>query len=305
MKIFAAPLQGYTDAPFRHYHAELYGGIDSYFTPFLRVEKQAPASRALRDIESPLNSNHRCVPQIIFADATEFELLTSVLIRAGHRHINLNMGCPFPPQVHKGRGAGFIRRIAEFEKIAARIRSMEGISFSLKMRPGIESANEWQDIAHLLDSTPFEHITIHPRISRQQYSGDLHMEVFPEIMKALHCPVIFNGDISTPDDVRGLTSSCPEIAGVMIGRGLLSRPSIAAEFNTGETWTETKRIQRLIELHEKLFSYYSTRLCGDSQLLSRMKSFWDYIQIQDKRILKKIAKSHTVGDYLALVRSLS
>lgn len=54
-KIFAAPLQGYTDVPWRHFHAELYGGIDAYFTPFIRVERGEIRQRDLKALSSPLN----------------------------------------------------------------------------------------------------------------------------------------------------------------------------------------------------------------------------------------------------------
>ena len=32
MKIFAAPLQGFTEATWRNIHSEVYGGVDSYVT---------------------------------------------------------------------------------------------------------------------------------------------------------------------------------------------------------------------------------------------------------------------------------
>ena len=39
MKLYASPLQGFTEAPWRNIHHELFGGIDAYYTPFVRVEK--------------------------------------------------------------------------------------------------------------------------------------------------------------------------------------------------------------------------------------------------------------------------
>ena len=39
MEIHFAPLQGYTDSVFRKLHAEIFGGIDKYYTPFIRVER--------------------------------------------------------------------------------------------------------------------------------------------------------------------------------------------------------------------------------------------------------------------------
>lgn len=38
LPIHFAPLQGYTEAIYRQAHARIFGGIESYYTPFVRVE---------------------------------------------------------------------------------------------------------------------------------------------------------------------------------------------------------------------------------------------------------------------------
>lgn len=45
MKLYASPLQGFTEAPWRNIHHELFGGIDAYYTPFVRVEKGGSETR--------------------------------------------------------------------------------------------------------------------------------------------------------------------------------------------------------------------------------------------------------------------
>ena len=39
-KIHFAPVQGLTDWTFRNLHAKFFGGVDAYYTPFIRVEKE-------------------------------------------------------------------------------------------------------------------------------------------------------------------------------------------------------------------------------------------------------------------------
>ena len=114
-KIFAAPLQGYTEAAWRGFHARLTGCIDEYFTPFLRIEKGEMRRRDLRDLTSQLNEGAKITPQIIFGSIDEFRQLTSTLSQLGFDRIDINMGCPFPPQVHHGRGAGMITRKSSHE----------------------------------------------------------------------------------------------------------------------------------------------------------------------------------------------
>lgn len=96
----AAPLQGFTEAPFRHFHADIYGnsgirGLVTYFSPFLRLEKGDVRARDMRDISSPLNGNHHLIPQIIFKNADEFSQLAGKVRDEGWREIDLNMVLPF------------------------------------------------------------------------------------------------------------------------------------------------------------------------------------------------------------------
>ena len=67
-RLMAAPLQGFTESPFRHFHAEIYGTGAmnvTYFSPFLRLEKGDVRPRDIREISIPLNGNHQLIPQII------------------------------------------------------------------------------------------------------------------------------------------------------------------------------------------------------------------------------------------------
>lgn len=304
--IEAAPLQGFTEAPFRHFHAAVYGNvIDCYYTPFIRVEHGEPRNRDMRDAMSSLNANHRVVPQIIFRDSSEFGMLIDRLQNDGFDRVDMNMGCPFPPQVKKGRGAGFLDRPAEMEQIARMIDSNPGIAFSVKMRLGVNDPFQWKETVRALNSMRLDHVTVHPRVAAQQYTGERHFESFRELTDSLAHPVIFNGDIVTPSDIDRIITEFPDIMGVMIGRGLLARPSLVNEWREGREWSRDERLHALRQLHDGIFSYYSSTLQGESQLLSKIKPFWEYLKDEaGKKTAKAIAKSRSVTAYLAAVNSL-
>lgn len=40
LPIHFAPLQGYTEVFYRNVHAACFGGVDTYYTPFVRLEKE-------------------------------------------------------------------------------------------------------------------------------------------------------------------------------------------------------------------------------------------------------------------------
>lgn len=300
MKLYIAPLQGYTDAPFRHFQQEIFGGADGAFTPFLRVEKDEPCRRTLRDIESALNENHKPVPQIIFRDADEFAQLAAALKARGFRRIDLNLGCPFPPQVHKGRGAGVLLRPDVLESVADMVRDDSAVEYSVKMRLGVDSPDQWRPLVAALNSMPLVHVAVHPRFARRQYRGDLHYHEFEALAAALRHPILFNGEIGTPDDIAALSARYQWLHGVMVGRGILSRPSLFAEYRSGEELSPDRRLSLHLQLHDALLEHYGAMLCGEHQVFAKIKTFWDYPpDCIDSRILKKLLKSRDIADYKA------
>ncbi|MDE6535416.1 MAG: tRNA-dihydrouridine synthase family protein [Muribaculaceae bacterium] len=297
MKIISAPLQGFTEAPWRRFHAEVYGsGVDTYCAPFVRLEHGAIRPRDLRDsIAEP-----RAVSQIICRDTEEFRALASVLTQNGIRRIDLNLGCPFPPQVKHGRGAGLAARPEKLAEVLQAMMQFPEVEFSAKMR-----LDGWQEILPLLESSPIKSLAIHARYRQQQYDGEPDLEEFARIAETTNLPLIFNGGISSRSDFDAVAGRFPGLAGIMIGRGLLSRPSIAAEIRQGREWSADERIEAILDLHRKLFEYFSEKLCGPGQILSKIKPFWEYLEEEiGRKAAKAIRKGNSLPAYNAAVNSI-
>lgn len=233
-KLKVAPLQGLTEADWRREHFRLFAdkqGDVEYFTPFIRMEKGEARKRDLGDYTSELNEGMNLTPQIIFRDVEEWRMLVDILAEAGAIRIDMNMGCPFPPQVHKGRGAGILSHPEAIGEIGEAMRAYsDSIEFSVKMRLGVKEASEALTLADVLNSMPLRHVAVHPRTASQQYKGELHLDALSEFTSRLRHPVIFNGEVSTPSDIEALRG---KFDGVMVGRGLLRRPSLFAEYRSG------------------------------------------------------------------------
>lgn len=297
--LMCAPMQGLTEVAYRHIHASLFGNDAKYFTPFIRFEKGEVRRRDLNDWISPLNNGSEVTPQIIFKDADEFERILNLLISKGTERVDLNMGCPFPPQVKKGRGAGMLGQPEQLRLIADIIKNRNReISFSLKMRLGVSEPDGWMKIVDILNDMPLQHITIHPRTSVQQYSGDLHLNEFERLSEALDHKIIFNGEITKPEDISTLRDKYPELSGVMVGRGLIYRPTIFAEWLSGKDYSKDDLMDSAFILHRKLLDFYSETLCGDAQILSKIKPFTEYLSPYiERKHLKKLIKAHSLRDY--------
>lgn len=297
-KLYIAPVQGHTDAAWRHFHQEVYGGNHKYYTPFMRCEHGEIRGKDLKDFSNELNANLTLEPQVIFRDSNELEILLKSLADAGAKTINLNMGCPFPLQTGKGRGAGFISNVKEAEKIPQLLAAYPFIDFSVKMRLGYDEADEWKQIIDILNSVKLTELFVHPRVAKQQYGGELHYDQFEEILKQSKNPVVFNGEIKTPDDIRKIEEKYPEIKGIMTARGILGRPSLAAEYDDGAEWNREQRIEKMMQFHRLLFRHYRETLCGDTQVITKIKPFWEYAETEiGRKAWKALKKASTLAKY--------
>ena len=305
LPIHFAPLQGYTDDVYRRIHHDLFGGITTYYTPFVRMEGGGVRSKDMRDIRPEFNEGVPVVPQIIVKSMKEFEYLVGIIEEKGYQKIDINMGCPFPMQAKHGRGSGLLVHTGIIQEISQSIQEKKHLHFSVKMRLGWENQKEWEPVLDILNDTPLRQITLHPRIGTQQYKGKTDMEAFDEFYARCKHPLIYNGDITTLEDIQSIETTYPNLAGIMIGRGLLARPSLATEYVLGkESPWETRRNQ-LHEFHNRLMAHYETTANSEAQVHNRMRLFWEYMEVEiGKKTYKKIMKAGNLKNYLAAVREV-
>lgn len=305
MEIHFAPIQGYTDLTYRRCHHDMFDGITYYYTPFIRIEKGEPRRQDIRRLDRAENDGIPLVPQIIFADADEFRTLVEAVSGEGYTRIDLNIGCPFPMQTHRGRGCALVRRPDVLASVARAMEEYPEIAFSLKMRAGEEQPDEWRDALEVINAMPLEYVTMHPRTARDKYSGPLHPEAFEGMMESCRHRMVYNGDLMTPEDVAEISRRYPPLDAVMIGRGLLARPSLAEEIATGETWSAERRLEALKALNESIHAEYADSLCGDAQLLAKLKPLWEYAEpLIGRKAWKAIHKAGSMRGYNAAVNAL-
>ena len=300
--IYAAPLQGFTETAWRNAHAQSFGGVDAYYTPFIRLEKGEIRNKDKRGVSPGENTVPRLIPQIIASEPDELEKLVTFLMIQGYREIDLNMGCPFPLIVRRGKGSGIL---SHPEKVAALLEAMKTfpeVCFSVKMRLGWENAEEWRKVLPLLNRSCVKQVTLHPRIGKQQYKGVVDMEAFRRFYEACELPLVYNGDLCTVTAVRDILEAYPRLKGVMLGRGLLADPSLAKAFRE-ELMSEDEIKARTFRMHRLMYLYYQRIIeGGDAQLLTKLKAIWEYLLPDlDKKVRKAILKSNRLDTYLRAV----
>ena len=302
MKIYSAPLQGFTEAVWRNVHSAVYGGIDGYYTPFLRYEHGEIRNKDIRDIERKNNCVNNLVPQIIAATPEEMRPLLELIAGEGYSRVDINMGCSFPLQMRKRHGAGLLPYPNLVTDLMKEVALHPEFSFSVKMRLGCNSKDEWKELLPIINDTPLRHVTMHPRLGVEQYKKPVDVDAFAEFYAACKHPVIYNGDLCTLADIQRIEQQFPALKGIMLGRGLLANPALGIEYREGCELTNAKQSNLVRRMHDEMFRQLTPRLQGNAQFLGKMKPYWEYLlPAMLKRDKKAILKATTIEKYMNAV----
>ena len=302
MDVYFAPLQGFTDFVYRNAYAECFGGVERFFTPFLRVEDGEVRRKDAVDLTATTPKvRPSLVPQIIANSREEVDILLQYIVSQGFNCCDINFGCPFPQQTARMHGAGILSHpctVREVLDAAANFGAQ--LKLSLKMRLGNTDKNECLAIVDIINDAPLEFVTVHPRIGKQMYKGSVDLEAFAGLASRLKHPVVYNGDIVDAEGVRRIVAMFPDLHAVMIGRGILSNPFLPESIKGGNNFFDRAKYLKFINL---LINGYQNHYNGSEQMtLDKMKTFWDYpLRGVDKKCVKAIQKARTLSEFLAMV----
>ncbi len=228
-QIYLAPLQGLTHEPFREQPPEYFPGVDRAYTPYFSINEQTmPKPKKVKAALEAGSKHFQIVPQVLTNSSAAFLIFSGLIKDSGINLLNLNMGCPYPVVTKKGKGAAMLTNPAKTEKFFDTVFNKIQTEVSIKVRSGLHQEHELSELLPILNRFPFKEIIIHPRKGTDYYTGKPDMEAFSGFMAESEIPVVFNGDIFSVNDYRTITQRYPEVRNIMIGRGLLRNPLLAA-----------------------------------------------------------------------------
>lgn len=305
IRIYQAPLQGFTDFTFRNAIASVFGGVDKFFIPYLSFAKGRELKKSVLKDNLPENNWAKpVVPQVLFSDKTELIELVKTLSDMGYQEINLNLGCPYPMVTNRGRGAAWLQKPTELNEVLNDLFSADfRCSFSVKMRAGMIDPRESAEIFTVLNRYPVSEVIFHPRTANQMYDDRANPEWFAEARNTVRHPLVYNGDLCSVNDLQTLKELFPGQMVFMIGRGLLMNPALAAILK-GEILSSGIRKEKLMEFHEQVFKAYEARLDGGGHLLQKMNQFWFYFSFafdNQHKAMKLVKKASNLAKYHAAV----
>lgn len=253
-----APMEDVTDVVFRHVVADA-AAPDVYFTEFTNSDSYChpDGKDSVRGRLTFTEDEQPIVAHIWGDNPDHFREMSIGMAEAGFKGLDINMGCPVPNVVRKGKGCGLIGRP---EAAAELIQAAKagGLPVSVKTRLGLYKTEEWHDwLKHILECD-IANLSIHLRTKKEMSKVDAHWELIPEIKKlrdeiAPDTLLTINGDI--PDRATGLELVRKYgVDGVMIGRGIFKNPYA---FETEQKEHTPEELLDLLKLHLDLHDQYN------------------------------------------------
>ncbi len=306
--LLSSPLQGFTDFRFRNAFNKYFGGIDTFYSPYIRLNGKHIIKPAYqRDILPENNVGLEVIPQIITNDADEFLFVANYVQQLGYKELNWNLGCPYPMVTKCGMGAGLINDSIKINEILNKIHSESDIIVSMKMRLGYENSEEILNVLPVLDTFPLKNIAIHARIGKQLYKGVVNLDAFQQCVDTTKHKLYYNGDITSVRVFNEMQERFPTIGHWMIGRGLISDPFLPSMIKNNTLEYPANKNEVFSDFHNTLYQGYSEALSGPNHLLLKMYHLWEYFSIQfsnPRKTLKKIKKAKNIRAYNIAVKEI-
>ncbi|WP_138264239.1 tRNA dihydrouridine synthase [[Clostridium] hylemonae] len=304
MDYYFAPMEGITGYIHRSAYQALFPCIDKYFTAFIAPNQHGKlSSREKNDILPEHNRGIKVIPQLLTNKADDFILTAGKLKEYGYREVNLNLGCPSRTVVSKYRGSGFLARPEELDRFLYEVFEKTETDISVKTRTGRDSPREFVRLMEIYNKYPLKELIIHPRTQQDFYKNTPDLSVFAQALSVSRCPVCYNGDIFTTEDLKVFRARFANVDKVMLGRGLLVNPMLIEMAEDG-TAIDTERIRKF---HDMVYGGYREVLSGDKVILFKMKELWSYmihLFSDSKKYAKKIRKSEKLPAYEEAVDAL-
>ena len=229
-RLFAAPMAGVTDRPFRQLCKRLGAGY--------AVSEMVTSRKDLwNSLKTSRRANHdgEAAPisvQIAGTDALMMAEAAAYNIDRGAQIIDINMGCPAKKVCNKWAGSALMQdeplALAIIEAVVAAC-APRNVPVTLKMRTGWCAAERNAvRIARAAESAGVAMIAVHGRTREQGYKGVAEYDTVSAVKAALKIPVVANGDIASPEKARDVLKATGADA-IMIGRAAQGRPWIFRE----------------------------------------------------------------------------
>ncbi len=228
-RVFAAPMAGVTDRPFR----KLCRRLGAAYAVSEMVASD-PRVRASGKTSRRLDHEGEAAPvavQLVGADPDVLADAARYNVDRGAQIIDLNMGCPARKVCQVACGSALLRDDALVARIVRAVVDAVDVPVTLKYRTGWDpGSRNAVRIARMAEAAGVRMLTLHGRTRACGFSGHAEYDPIARVKQAVRIPVVANGDVDSPQKARFVLETTGADA-IMIGRAAQGRPWIFREIS--------------------------------------------------------------------------
>ncbi len=259
--LIVAPMAGVTDRPFRQLCKSMGAGMavsEMVASNSLLWGSEKTRRRANHDGEvDPISVQIAGADPQMLAEAARYN------VDQGAQIIDINMGCPAKKVCNVMAGSALLKDEPLVGRILDAVVGAVNVPVTLKIRTGWDRGNRNAiQVARIAEEAGIQALAIHGRTRACGFSGEAEYDTIAAVKAEVGIPVIANGDISTPEQVKQVLDYTRADA-VMIGRAAQGRPWMFREIQhyleTGDQLPppEVEEIHRVLIAHlNDLYEFY-------------------------------------------------
>ena len=300
MLYYFAPMEGITDSIYRRLHNRFFPGVNRYYMPFLSptIHREL-TNREARELPPADSENFLAVPQLLTKVPEDFLWAAETCRELGYQQVNLNLGCPSGTVTAKGKGSGMLRDLEALDAFLDAVFSKAPLPISVKTRLGFECPEEFPALLEIFNRYPITELTIHPRVRKQFYSGDIDLTMFEYAVQNSHNPLVYNGDITDLSQISAISARFPKVKSVMIGRGLVADPGMLSPGGTDP--------QVLGAFMDALLEAYLIAFGGSRNAMFRLKENWNMVLSRldhCEKLTKRLRKTTDLAEFRSITQEI-
>jgi tRNA-dihydrouridine synthase len=210
----------------------------------------------------------------------------------------------------------FAQAVHEYATIDSGRDSADAARTSAPSAPGVDSSDNARTSVPSVTGTASS-----ASAPETDASPAAHKATFCTRIVQPHTTLCYNGDISSVDNCNTILERFPGIDHIMIGRGLISHPGLAAEIKyaqqieftqqTGSPahpcYSDAEYRERIRAFHDEIYANLSANFSSEKDAMLHMKEIWGFLKESfagSDKAVKRILKSQNCMEYKIAVNSL-